>query len=152
MADSQLPQVAKSFSTFCKKCNEERYHTVLTHTTETSAKVQCENCKAKSTYKLGAPRKAAAPKATGPRKVAGAALARSEAKKTAAANHHKSEFDSLMAKSGETAKYSMKVKFATNQKLQHPKFGPGVVRNSFSDKIEVVFQDEVRQLVHNRAE
>jgi hypothetical protein len=37
-----------------------------------------------------------------------------------------------------------------NQKLEHPKFGIGFVKAVLPEKIEVVFSDEIRSLVHNR--
>ncbi len=49
-----------------------------------------------------------------------------------------------------TANYTMKGKFEKNTKLQHPKFGMGFVKEAMTDKIEVVFEDEVRSLIHNR--
>lgn len=144
---NQLPAVAKSFSTDCKKCGEERYHTVIAHTTATSAKMKCEICGATKTYKLGA---ASKPKA--PKRVPGAAKAAREATaKAAKATAHKTEYDKLVSDSEVAAKkYNMKAKFDLNDKVDHPKFGLGVIRLSLQDKIEVVFEDEVRSLVHNR--
>ena len=49
-----------------------------------------------------------------------------------------------------SATYNMKSKFDKNTKLQHPKFGMGFIKDAMSDKIEVVFEDEVRTLIHNR--
>ncbi|MBX3019587.1 MAG: hypothetical protein KF767_16990 [Bdellovibrionaceae bacterium] len=144
MAEStlaELPAVAKSIYLECKKCEAERYHKVLAHTTATSAKVECEVCGSKKTYKLPSAKKAAAKKpGTGKPRVARASKA----------EEHKNEFEKLMGGNGEAQKYNMKLKFENNAKIDHPKFGMGVVRSSLSDKIEVVFQDEVRNLVHNR--
>lgn len=146
---TSLPAVAKSIFVFCKKCDADRYQTVLAHSTASSAKIQCEVCKAKSTWKLP---KAAKSKATGTKALAGAALKRKTASTTARKNAHAEEYSSLAASSGgEILKYTMKTKFSNNQKLEHPKFGIGYVRTTHVDKIEVVFPDEVRMLVHNRA-
>lgn len=145
MAETSLPPVAKSFSTDCKKCGEERYHTVIAHTTATSAKMKCEICGATKTYKIGAA-------AAKPKRVPGAAKAAREATaKAAKATAHKTEYDKLVADSDQTSKkYNMKAKFDLNDKVDHPKFGVGIIRLSLQDKIEVVFEDEVRSLVHNR--
>lgn len=144
MAEETLPPVAKSFSTDCKKCGEERYHTVIAHTTSKSAKMKCEICGATKTYKIGVVAK--------PKKVPGAAKAAREAGvKAAKATAHRTEFDKLVAINDQPSKkYNMKAKFDLNDKLEHPKFGTGIIRLSLQDKIEVVFQDEVRSLVHNR--
>ncbi len=143
MAETELPAVAKTIYLECKKCAAERYFKVLAHPTSTSAKVQCEVCGAKKTYKLPSAKKAAAPKKT--------ASGKPRATRVSKADEHKNEYEKLMAGSGETHKYNMKLKFGNHAKVDHPKFGMGVVRAVQPDKIEVVFQDEVRNLVHNRA-
>lgn len=141
-----LPAVAKSIFVHCKKCDADRYHVVLAHKTATSASIQCEICKAKSTFKL--------PKAgvTGaPRKLTGAAAKKKAESASRAKNAHANEFNALAASvEGDAVRYNMKMKFALNGKLEHPKFGLGFIRAAYSDKIEVVFSDEVRMLVHNR--
>jgi len=146
MSETQsLPPVAKSFHTFCKKCDADRYHTVVAHTTATSAKLKCEICGASSTYKL--------PKAgaTGAKRaLTGAAAKRKEAAATAKRNAHSDEYSQLMNGDGDVANYNMKAKFSVNSKIKHPKFGMGFVKAAQADKIEVVFEDEVRNLVHNR--
>lgn len=132
-----LPAVAKSVFTECKKCGAERYHTVLAHKSETSAKVKCEICGAQKTFTLPKPGKA--------KKVG--ARTRVSAKK----NSHNDEYQSLLTNTASDAvNYNMKAKFEVNQKLQHPKFGVGFIRTVFTDKIEVVFADEVKSLIHNR--
>ncbi len=146
MTETQLPPVAKSFFTHCKKCDADRYHTVLAHPTATSAKLKCEICGAASTYKL--PKQGAAAKVKRP--LAGAAAKRKEAAASAKKNAHIEEFQSLMNSAGDIQSYTMKAKFGVNTKLKHPKFGIGYVRSSQAEKIEVVFEDEVRNLVHNR--
>lgn len=146
MAENQLPPVAKSVYTDCKKCGAERYHVVLAHTSSTSAKVECEICHSKKTYKISSMlKKATAGGAKTPR----APSARSASARQAA---HESEYQSLLQSTqmGEVTPYNMKLKFGSNQKMQHPKFGLGVVKLALADKIEVIFQDEVRSLVHNR--
>ncbi|MCB0363652.1 MAG: hypothetical protein KDD35_13075, partial [Bdellovibrionales bacterium] len=54
-----LPEVAKRVFLDCKKCDSGRYHIVLAHTSKTSAKVECEVCKSKKTFKLGKAKKSA---------------------------------------------------------------------------------------------
>jgi hypothetical protein len=149
-----LPEVAKSFFTHCKKCEADRYHTVLAHKTATTASVQCEVCKAKSTFKLAKKGKAAkAPSATGGVKVlTGAAAKRKADSQTKAKTAHTNEYNTLAeAVVGELVSYNMKTKFSKHSKMQHPKFGLGYIRMALGDKIEVVFEDEVRLLVHNRS-
>ncbi len=142
-APTELPAVAKSVFVPCKKCGEDRYHTVLAHPTPTSAKMKCEVCGASKTMKFGGAPKKAKATSTGAKKTT-----RTRVNK---ADEHKAEYEKLINNVEDNAvKYDMKGAFEANQKLNHPKFGVGVVRTIFADKIEVVFQDEVRNLVHNR--
>lgn len=141
--ENVLPPVAKSVFIACKKCGEDRYHTVVAHTSATSAKVKCEVCGAQKTHKFVTTAKKA--KAPGEKTTR---VSRARANK---ADEHKAEYEKMLsAVDGPAVKYDMKTLFETNQKLNHPKFGVGVIRMSLPDKIEVVFQDEVRNLVHNR--
>lgn len=146
MAELTLPAVASRIYVDCKKCEAERYHIVLAHTNSTSAKVECEVCHSKKTYKL--PKAGAAKEKKAP---TGAAAKRKAASMEAKANAHRDEYNNLMAAAKDEASYNMKLKFTVNQKVKHPKFGTGVVRTLSPEKIEVVFEDGVRMLVHNRA-
>lgn len=138
---AETPVVGKSFYAMCKKCATDRYHTVLALPTETSAKLECEVCKAKSTWKAPKAAKAKTAKVSRPR----------VDKAAAAASAHAAEYEKLMSEAeGSAGKYSMKSKFEKDFKLEHPTFGTGVIRTVQPDKIEVVFQDQVRNLVHNR--
>ncbi|UYL09371.1 hypothetical protein B9G69_002140 [Bdellovibrio sp. SKB1291214] len=145
MTMNTLPPVAKSFFAFCKKCDADRYHVVLAHTSATSAKIKCEICGSQKTYSL--------PKAqtkTG-KPLTGAAAKKREQTMNSRKSSHKNEYEMLMSNDGaSTATYNMKGKFEKNTKLSHPKFGLGFIKDAASDKIEVVFEDEVRTLIHNR--
>jgi hypothetical protein len=71
---------------------------------------------------------------------------------TARRSSHNAEY-ALLLETYEKANpisYSIKATFTKNQKIDHPKFGLGVVRDVQLEKIEVIFPDEVRNLVHNR--
>lgn len=141
MSSISLPPVAKSFYTFCKKCETDRYHTVLAHPTSTTAKIKCEVCAKTSTWKV--PSTAAQKK----RKAADAA-----GKSPRARSSHREQWE-LLLNSNATAEeqdYNLKKKFEANTLLKHPKFGRGFIKSTQSDKIEVVFEDEVKMLMHNR--
>lgn len=141
MVETQLPAVAKTVYLQCKKCEAERYHVVLAHTSATAAKVKCEICGSQKTYKLAAPKKAAKPLKPGQKP---------RATRANKAEEHRLEYARLVESAGDSTKYNMRANFSNHQKLEHPKFGVGVIRASFPDKIEVVFADEVRSLIHNR--
>lgn len=152
MTNTELPPVAKSFYTLCKKCEAERYHVVLAHTSEKSAKIKCEVCGSQKSYTLPRTAKKAsastAAKGTAP-KTPGRRGKNSEESRRAS---HLAEYESLLQANdaNPTQTYSMKAKFENNHKLNHPKFGLGIIRSAQPEKIEVVFQDEVRSLIHNR--
>lgn len=143
MPVNQLPPVAKSFFTLCKKCDADRYHTVLAHTTSRTAKIKCEVCGSQKSYSL--------PKAS--TSASGAKTTRTSTRsETARRSSHNAEYATLLETYEKKApvSYSIKGKFEKNQKIDHPKFGLGVVRDVQNEKVEVVFADEVRNLVHNR--
>jgi hypothetical protein len=134
-----LPAVAKSFYTFCKKCNTDRYHMVQNHPTPTSAKMKCEVCAKTMTWK---PPKTASQKAA----------IKKEGVARKARNTHKDQWELFLQTHANAPEhdYTLKGKFEMNTVLKHPKFGRGFVKESLADKIEVVFEDEVRFLMHNR--
>ena len=130
--EQTLPAVAQKVYIECKKCNAERYHVVLAHKTPTSAKVECEVCKKKSTYSIA---KKAAKKPAKKRAVVGGA-----------------KWTDLVEKAkGTPVPYTMKGKFGLDTAIQHPKFGLGVIIVSAPGQIEVVFEEGTKNLIHNRA-
>ena len=138
---SALPKVASSFSLECKKCGFERYHRVLAHVDARTAKVECEICKAKKTYKLD----------EGGR-VAKKAGAKKTKKETAAESVRNEIFLKLREKLGSTKSkpYRMAEVYEVDMVIEHPKFGTGYVVNSVGERIEVAFEDANRALVQNR--
>jgi hypothetical protein len=142
MAETALPAVASRVFTSCKKCDAERYHIVLAHTSATAAKVECEVCHSKKSFKLPS---------TKPRKVGGAAAAKKAKAVETRKNAHSKEYTELVdSADGDAQGYTMANRFNVNQKIKHPKFGVGVIKMALPEKIEVVFEDQVRTLVHNR--
>lgn len=132
-----LPAVAQNIFISCKKCESDRYHKVLAHTSETSAKVQCEVCGSKKTYKLPKPKIAKPP---------------SKARKSKVIKNDSPGWETLKSEIGvgNIQNYKMSISFKNQSAIQHPSFGVGFIVQSTPQKIEVVFEDGVRQLVHNR--
>jgi len=137
----ELPAVARNISLICKKCGVERFHVVLAHTNSTSAKVQCEVCKSKKTFKL------ATAKAAKPAKKAGGV------KKTAKKLDMAAEWTKMKDQIGleKLQPYNMKTKFSNSVAIEHPKFGIGFISTATNEKIDVTFQEAKISLVHNRA-
>lgn len=148
MSELTLPPVAKSFYTLCKKCEGERYHVVLAHTSSTKAKIECEVCKSRKTYTL--PKTGSdAPSA---KRLSGAAAAGSAKKAAASARSHTGQYEiyNTNKMAVDATPYSIKTKFKESEKLNHPKFGIGFVTKTYDEKIDVIFVDEVRTLMQNR--
>jgi hypothetical protein len=140
MSQLTLPPVAKSFYTFCKKCDIDRYHRVLAHTSETTAKIECEVCHSRKSYSLPKPGSEAK------------RLAQATAKAGVRKKSHTGEYEIYNQKymDKDPTAFSIKNSFKENQKISHPKFGIGFVQKVYSEKIDVIFSDEVKSLVHNR--
>lgn len=141
MSTMTLPPVAKSFFTFCKKCDADRYHKVITHTSSTSAKIECEVCHSKKTYTL--------PKAGGSM----AKKATTGTRKTSVRkSSHADEYNQLMMNRGDEKglPFNIRTKYEMDQKIDHPKFGPGFVKVVQIDRVDVMFSDELKTLMHNK--
>ncbi len=144
MPDSTtLPAVATKTYQFCKKCDCERYHVVLAHPTPQSAKIECEVCKRKSTLKLS----------IGPSGKSRLAAATRSRKTKASQEAPETKWRELLASTNLDNKkpYSMRQSFQTEDAIEHPKFGLGVVTQAAAQQIEVVFESGVKALVHNRS-
>jgi RNase P subunit RPR2 len=143
---TELPAVARNIHLFCKKCNCDRYHVVVAHTTATSAKVKCEVCGAQKTFKLTKPKAEKAP-----RKSPSGAAKKTRAKKVEIDNAaHWADLKTQIG-TDKIQPYNMKAKFSLANAIEHPKFGLGFVTNATNEKIDVVFQEGGRALVHNRS-
>lgn len=139
METNVLPPVAKSFYHDCTKCETERYFKVLAHTSTTAAKIQCEVCGAKRKYTIA---KATAKKTTKKKTV------RKTRKK--AEELHKEAYAAFEKKfSGKApVSYDASGKFSPEMVIEHPTFGIGFVTVCVPHKIEVVFKEGVKSLVH----
>ncbi len=140
MSQLTLPPVAKSFYMFCKKCDADRYHMVLAHTNATTAKTECEICKSKKSYSL--------PKKTSSTRKPGS----TNSTKTSRAKSHTGEYENRIQnqQAKEAIPYSTKTTFIEKQKIQHSKFGIGFVQKAAIDRIDVIFSDEVKVLIHSK--
>lgn len=135
----QLPAVAKKVFYPCKKCETDRYQVVLAHTSTTAARLECEVCKSKNAFKLEEPKLRA--RSAVPKKTTGSRAAA-----------HVARWTDLRDKNGEKPMpYTMKQSFEVGSVVEHPKFGLGFVVMANGQAIQVIFEDQERQLVHNRA-
>lgn len=133
-----LPAVGRSFVQNCKKCATERLHKVMVHTDEKSGKVECEICHKKSTFKIKAPPKAKSPS--------------TRKKASTPSRNYEEEWNSLREKnSGKGAKpYRLAEKFEKDVMVDHPKFGVGIVMTATDQRLEILFKEGLKTLVHNQ--
>lgn len=134
----ELPRVASNFYQFCKKCDAERYHRVLTHTSSTSAKIECEVCSSKKTFKISEGST-----------VAKKAGTRAKRKPKEKGNPQYNEMKEKLAEA-KAAPYRMSESYEVNHVIEHPKFGTGFIFATSPDKIDVAFPDVNRSFVQNR--
>lgn len=135
----QLPTVAKKVYYPCTKCESDRYQVVMAHTSAITAKLECEVCKCKNTFRLEEPKRTRS------------AVPKKKSTKSRAAAHG-TKWTSLRDSNTEKpTAYNMKKSFEVGASLEHPKFGVGFVVNASGQAIQVIFEDEERSLVHNRS-
>jgi hypothetical protein len=131
-----IPAVAKRFPTFCKKCDSERYHIVMAHVANGSAKIECEVCHRKSTFSL-----TKQPSASAKNKL--------KRKTVSSTFRNWAEFKEHVDEKA-AVPYNIKTKFAEKASILHPTFGLGLVLKSEAQKIEVAFEQGIKALIHNR--
>ncbi len=137
--------VGKEVLSQCNKCKLILAHIIVTmKDAKTADKVQCKTCKATHTFKDPSAKKAK----TSVDKVIKTAKARS-GKTTETISEL---WNKAVNKSTSSAKdYSIKGSFITGDLIDHPTFGQGVVEKLIdSNKIEVIFQDDYRTLMHKK--
>lgn len=122
-------QLGGDIEAYCGKCKEMREHAIaaLDDKTGVVKRVTCRTCQGNHLYRAAK----AAPRATGTRTPR-------MSKKEAA----------LLAEAGPARAYSMQSKFAVGDRIEHPKFGTGLVTEVRSGKIDVKFGREQKTLVH----
>jgi MinD superfamily P-loop ATPase len=139
-----LPAVAKNVYYFCKKCDQERYFKVITHTSPTTAKIKCEVCGAHKSYNLEEVNKPASER--------GKAKTGRASKSKDTKGGISSTWLTLKEKHEKASPVGYKVnqRFADNDSIMHPVFGLGFVTKTFPAKIEVLFSEGIKELIHSK--
>ena len=125
---------------YCTSCKMDLAHIIASMKGDKVAKVECKTCK--KTHAFKAPKGITTP----PKKRASKKKSADSQGTTIAA-----EWEKLMAahRDAPFKNYSMKGQFLLGDKIQHPQFGEGIVgRIIFPNKIEVIFQNNLRVLIH----
>ncbi len=108
--------------------------------TATVGKVQCNTCQAIHMYK---------DPATKAKKVKSGTSTRKKASKKSV-SVGELWMEEMGKASGKAKAYSIREKFEAGDIIDHKKFGPGIVQNLIDDKMEVLFQHELKLLVHGK--
>lgn len=131
--------VGKEVLSHCGKCKLNLAHTIVSMKDEsTIAKVECRTCKATHAFK---------DPSTKQKKVRSTSRKKTTKKMVSVGELWISE----MAKTeGKPIGYTIKSIFTKGDLIDHKKFGPGIVQELIDDKIEVLFQHDVKTLVHGK--
>ena len=130
----------KEVLSYCGKCKLPLGHIIVSmKDTATIGKVQCNTCGATHNYK---------DPATKAKKVKTVSKGRRATKKSVSVGQLWME--EMGKASGKATPYSVKSKFGLGEIIDHKKFGPGIVQKLIDDKIEVLFQHEMKLLVHGK--
>ncbi|MDY0058766.1 MAG: hypothetical protein RBU45_03070 [Myxococcota bacterium] len=127
------PVVGGELDAFCTKCKRLTPHTVVSMLRGRPAKVLCNVCESQHQYRTGAPE------------------AGRESRTKAAPRNRALWEDACQRSDGRALPYEMTGSYETDQLIEHPKFGKGVVVRTYDvTKMEVLFQDQVRRLIQKR--
>lgn len=135
-ARSPAPAAGKETDAYCTKCKLVLNHVIVAVNGRRIARVQCLTCEGVHAYRANPP---------GTRKRA--ASRRSEPSPAEL-------YDKLMSGRdiADAKPYNLEGHFDEGDVLNHRKFGLGLVTRVMADaKVEVVFQDGLKVLVHERA-
>jgi hypothetical protein len=121
-------QVGADVDAYCGKCKEVREHVIAAINADGSiGRVECRTCHGSHAYRERSSK---------------AATTRSSTRGA------KKESTPLTEKIGPLRAYSMQERFAAGDRVDHPKFGVGVVVEVRAGKIDVKFGREVKTLIH----
>jgi len=138
--------VGKEILSNCSKCKLILAHIIVTMKSVTEAdKVQCKTCKSTQSFKDPSGKK----KKTSIAKVIKTAKAGSGKKSTESVSELWTK--ALNKTTASSKDYTIKGTFQTGDIINHPTFGQGVVEKLIdNNKIEVIFQDDYRTLMHQK--
>jgi len=128
---NKKPQLGGDVDAYCGKCKDTREHVIAAlNDSGQIERVQCRTCQSNHLYRERSTRSATSRASATPR------ASRKEA----------ASADTLPE--GPLRKYSMQVRFALGDRIDHPRFGIGVVAEVRPGKIDVKFGRELKTLIH----
>lgn len=130
--------IGKDIDSYCGKCKLVLAHTIETVVDGKVKRVHCNTCQAQHIYRPNPP---------GTRKKAASSRTSPSAPPTTPAEYEEllKKYDTARAKP-----YAPASQFGERDLLKHSVFGIGIVTVRRGDKIDVLFADRTRTLVHQR--
>lgn len=126
------PQLGGDIETHCGRCKDTREHVIAAISpTGTIERVQCRTCQSNHIYRE---------KKTATRTAS--------TRTRSAAVGTKKTLAELEQAAGPARPYSMQSRFKVGDRIEHPKFGTGLVVEERSGKIDVKFGRELKTLVN----
>ena len=138
MRNNDRAGVGEHIVTHCTRCNNGMNHTVVAHGADgVVARVKCMVCGSEHNYK-----KTPTPKS------ASTVIKVTKVSIPIGVKHWEEAKANAINKVPIT--YSMNQKFQKNNLICHPTLGEGVVMNAYDNKIDVIFRNDIKPLVHNK--
>ena len=130
----------KEVLSYCGKCKLTLSHIIVSmKDSATIGKVECRTCKGTHAYKDPSSKT---------KKVKRKSTIPGNRSKSMSVNELWTE--EVGKAQGKPKPYSIRENFEVGDLLDHKKFGPGIVQDLVDGKIEVLFQHEIKTLVHNK--
>lgn len=149
--------LGKNVDSWCTRCKLMLAHTVEAISDGVPTRVHCNTCGAQHAYRPGPPgeKGAGTEKAAGTKKAAksSASPRRAAPRKSAKEPPGPADYARLLDRCDRSTsrRYEVSARFAPSQVLEHPVFGTGIVlAERVPDKIDVLFADGMRTLIHRR--
>ncbi len=133
-------KVGADIDAWCTRCKLVLGHTILAMVGTKPARVRCNTCQGEHNYKAsaGETKKGSwEPKVDRERRLARPVV---------------TSWEALLAKKdlSRARRYSTKERFETDDVLDHPVFGIGLVQEVRGDKMQVAFKADTKTLVHGK--
>lgn len=135
-----MAKVAEEIVCYCSSCRMDLAHTIVAMNGDQIKRVHCKTCKKEHAYRTSKGLKEPGKKAKGERKSAAVPVGE--------------EWQRLLLENkGKPQKtYNAKQPFQVGDRLMHHMFGEGVVgKLIYPNKMEVVFESDIKVLIHGPA-
>lgn len=131
--------VGKEVLSYCTKCKLNLGHLIVSmKDVNTIGKVKCNTCQTIHAFR---------DPASAGKKVRSKSTTRSKSKSVSVSELWTTEMGKAQGKS---KSYTIRENFEVGDIVDHKKFGPGIVQEIIDGKISVLFQHEIKMLVHNK--